>query len=99
MENTQQNAEQELLYEAEWCFQFDNDEPQIIAVTPEGHEGQPLSITVAINNTENSNVSFTKDGKIFQLYSRPITDSGREFRTSQQAQVVSTRPKEDEATD
>jgi hypothetical protein len=70
--------------EAEWVFQFDDGEPQIFAVTPEDRVGEPLSITLAINNSVESNIVFTNGESKFSIYSREITDKGREFRESQQ---------------
>jgi hypothetical protein len=70
--------------EAEWVFQFDDVEPQIFAVTPEDRVGEPLSITLAINNSIESNIVFTNGESKFSIYSREITDKGREFRESQQ---------------
>jgi hypothetical protein len=69
---------------AEWVFQFDDAEPQIFAVTPEDRVGEPLSITLAINNSIESNIVFTNGESKFSIYSREITDKGREFRESQQ---------------
>lgn len=89
-EQVELNTE-ELINEAEWVFQFDNDEPQLLAVTPENKIGEPLSITIALNNTTNSTLTFTsKDGKVFKLYAREVTDAGKEFRKLQQSQTVNT---------
>jgi hypothetical protein len=75
---------QQTIDEAEWVFQFDDAEPQIFAVTPEDRVGEPLSITLAINNSVESNIVFTNGDSKFSIYSREITDKGREFRESQQ---------------
>jgi hypothetical protein len=93
----EQNNEQlelnreELINEAEWIFQFDNDEEQILAVTPEDRIGEPLSITIALNNTPNSDLTFTNEsGKVFRMFVRPITEKGREYRETQQVQIKNT---------
>jgi hypothetical protein len=79
----------EVFREAEWCYQFDNDEPVILTVTPVGKEGDPLSVNLSINNTADSNITFsTETGKLFRLFSRPITEKGVEFRANQQLKNI-----------
>jgi hypothetical protein len=70
--------------EAEWVFQFDDGEPQIFAVTPEDRVGEPLSITLSVTNSSDSNIVFSDGDKRFSIFSREITDKGREFRETQQ---------------
>jgi hypothetical protein len=76
--------ESKLINEAEWVFQFDDDEPQVFSVTPEDKTGEPLSITVSVSNDSDSNVVFSNGDKKFSIYSREITEVGREFRKTQQ---------------
>jgi hypothetical protein len=83
-EKTLELKQPSVLNEAEWVFQFDEDEPQIFAVTPEDRAGEPLSITLAINNDATSNIVFSNGDKKFSIYCRELTDGGREFRKSQQ---------------
>lgn len=79
------NKTPEVFREAEWCYQFDNDEPVILTVTPTGKEGEPLSVNLSINNTAESNITFsTETGKLFRLFSRPITEKGVDFRANQE---------------
>lgn len=79
------NNNEEIINEAEWCFQFDDEPAKIIAVTPQGKVGEPLSVTINLTNTLNSNVTFASDdGRRFTLFARPITDEGRELRAMQQ---------------
>lgn len=84
MDETTLELKKSVLNEAEWVFQFDDDEPQIFAVTPEDRAGEPLSITLAINNDATSNIVFSNGDKKFSIYCRELTDGGREFRKSQQ---------------
>jgi biotin-(acetyl-CoA carboxylase) ligase len=89
-EEIQLNDNSQLINEAEWVFQFDNDEEQFLAVTPEDRIGEPLSITIALNNTLGSDLTFTSpNGKVFRMYAREITEKGRLFR-EQQSQTVNT---------
>lgn len=78
------DMDNKLIEEAEWVFQFDDDKPQIITVSPIDKIGEELTVGFSIVNRERSALSFRKDGKQFTLYSRPITDEGREFRKEQE---------------
>lgn len=90
-EELQLNDNTQLINEAEWVFQFDNDEEQFLAVTPEDRIGEPLSITIALNNTVGSDLTFTSpNGKVFRMYAREITDKGRMFREQQLTQRNTT---------
>ena len=67
--------------ECEWCFQFDDGEPQIFAWTNEDMEGQEPQIQFTITNTQNSNITFKhKDGKVFKIFAREMTEAGRELQ-------------------
>ena len=55
----------------EYCFQFDEDEPQIFAVSKETDLTPEVSIVLK-NNSE-SHITFvdTKSGKQFKIFARP----------------------------
>ena len=58
--------------DAEWCFQFFNNEPIVFAWSNEGEEHNELTFT--IDNTEDSAMTFTnKDGE-FKIFAREITE-------------------------
>jgi len=72
--------------ECEWCFQFDEDEPQIFAWTdPELNKDEDPKVIFTISNIENSYISFThsKSGKKFKLFAREISDGGKSLREKQ----------------
>ena len=72
--------------ECEWCFQFDEDEPQIFAWTdPELNKDEDPKVIFTISNIENSYISFThsKTGKKFKLFAREISDDGKSMREKQ----------------
>ena len=71
---------QKKLEQCEWCFQFDNDEPQIFAWTNEGDINEEPAVTFTITNSENSYINFNKDGKYFKLFVRELTDAGKALR-------------------
>jgi hypothetical protein len=69
--------------QCEWCFQFDEDEPKVFAWTDEDMQDEDPTVTFTIGNTEGAYVSFTKDGKTFKLFARPLTEEGIELRKYQ----------------
>ena len=77
------DMDKQLIEEAEWCFQFDEDEPQIIAVSPSEKKGEELTVSFSIANKSKSALTFTQDGKKFTLFARPITEDGRRFQEEQ----------------
>lgn len=70
----------------EWCFQFDDDEPQVFAWTDEllTLEEEP-KVVFTISNLENSYITFqnTQTGKKFKIFARELSDSGKELRDKQ----------------
>lgn len=73
---------QERFEECEWCFQFDDDEPQIFAWTDEDIDTEENpKINFTISNTKEAHITFSSaDGKTFRLFPREITDAGKEMR-------------------
>lgn len=74
------NLSQEKYEQCEWCFQFDDGEPQIFAWTEEDMVDEEPTVTFTLNNTKESYITFTKDKKTFKLFTRELTDAGREMR-------------------
>jgi hypothetical protein len=72
--------------ECEWCFQFDEDEPQIFAWTDnESDKNEDPKVIFTITNIENSYITFQngKTGKVFKLFARELSDEGKELRNKQ----------------
>ena len=71
--------------ECEWCFQFDEDEPQVFAWTGEADNlDEEPKVIFTITNAENSYITFThKNGKSFKLFARELTDEGKQLRAKQ----------------
>lgn len=78
------DMDKKIIEEAEWCFQFDEEEPQLLAVSPPDKTGEPLTITLTIANQEGQGLVFSKDGKRFAIFARPITENGRALQEEQQ---------------
>jgi hypothetical protein len=76
---------QEKLENCEWCFQFDEDEPQIFAWTSDDmNKDEEPKVIFTVSNTKNSYITFThKNGKSFKLFARELSDDGRQLREQQ----------------
>jgi hypothetical protein len=57
---------------AEWCFQFDGDQPVVFAWTQEGSTG-PGELTIQIKPNSHSNILFISEdrSKQFKIFTRP----------------------------
>lgn len=66
--------------EAEWVFQFDDEEPLVFAWSDSS--GDPGDVTITLKPNEKSRITFTNINgtKILSLYSRPITEETRIMR-------------------
>ena len=76
--------------ECEWCFQFDEDEPQIFAWTDdELNKNEDPKVIFTITNVENSYITFQngKTGKLFKLFARELSEEGREMRNKQREEL------------
>jgi hypothetical protein len=79
-------AEAKKFEQCEWCFQFDEDEPQIFAWTDnESDKNEDPKVIFTITNVENSYITFQngKTGKVFKLFARELTNEGIELRNKQ----------------
>ena len=80
------NLQQKRYEECEWCFQFDEDEPQIFAWTdPDLENNENPKVIFEILNRENSYINFTNivNNKTFKLFAREISEKGKEMREKQ----------------
>ena len=72
--------------DCEWCFQFDEDEPQVFAWTDdELNKSEDPKVIFTITNVENSYITFQngKTGKLFRLFARELSEEGKELRQKQ----------------
>ena len=81
------------LENCEWCFQFDEDEPQIFAWTNEDMKDEDPTVTFTIGNTAEAYISFTSkmSGKTFKLFARELSDEGKQLREYQTQQNESLK--------
>jgi hypothetical protein len=85
--NSQEINEQEqptYFDQAEWCFQFFNDEPVVFAWSDTEEEAGDLVIT--INPHDKSDIRFATKGMSFRLFSRPMSEETRQLREQRKAE-------------
>jgi hypothetical protein len=82
---------QERYEQCEWCFQFDEDEPQIFAWTNDGDLTQDPILTFTVSNVKDSYITFqnSKTGKVFKLFARELTNEGKDLRNKQNESIKS----------
>ena len=67
--------------DAEWCFQFFNNEPIVFAYSNEDENAVPLTLT--IESTEGQGLTFQQNGMVFRLFPRPISEETKLERTKE----------------
>ena len=74
MEELQKSEVEQLptIQDAEWCFQFFNNEPVIFAWQQEGVEPSPL--VLQIQPKEGEGLNFQQNGMMFRIFPRPISE-------------------------
>lgn len=60
------------ILDAEWCFQFFDNDPIVFAYSNEGEEAAPLNLQ--INPTEGEGLTFKQNGMLFRVFPRPISE-------------------------
>ena len=74
------------IQDAEWCFQFFNNEPIVFAYSNEGEEASPLVLQLQPNEGEGLN--FQQNGMIFKIFPREITEKTKQQRDEQNASQI-----------
>jgi hypothetical protein len=64
--------------DAEWCFQFFNNEPIVFAWSNEGEEPAPLVLQLQPKDGEGLN--FQQNGMSFRIFPRPISEETKKER-------------------
>jgi hypothetical protein len=73
---------QEQIQDAEWCFQFFNNEPVVFGW--QGENTPPTPLALQIQPTEGETLTFRQNGMEFKIFARPITDETKKLRNEQQ---------------
>ena len=69
------------IQDAEWCFQFFNNEPIVFAWQDEGSEPAPL--VLQIQPKEGEGLNFQQNGMVFRIFPRPISEESKEQRKNE----------------
>jgi hypothetical protein len=79
LEPTQQGSiaikEAQTIEDAEWCFQFFNNEPTVFAWSDENTESSPL--VLKIEPVEGQGLTFRQNGMEFSIFPRPISEQSK----------------------
>ena len=70
--------QKEQILDAEWCFQFFNNEPVVFAWNNEGASATPLVLQIQPN--ENDRLTFRQNGMEFSIFPRPISEESKQQR-------------------
>ena len=71
------------IQDAEWCFQFFNNEPIVFAWSNEGEEPAPLALQ--LQPTEGEGLNFQQNGMTFRVFPREISEETKQQRQEQNA--------------
>ena len=71
-------SEAQPITDAEWCFQFFNNEPIVFAFSNEGEIATPL--VLQIQPKESEGLNFQQNGMSFRIFPRPISEETKKER-------------------
>ena len=69
------------IQDAEWCFQFFNNEPIVFAWSKEGETPAPL--VIELKPIENEGLNFQQNGMTFRIFPRPISEETKKERENE----------------
>jgi hypothetical protein len=70
-----QMEQPKIIEDAEWCFQFFNNDPIVFAWQNEGQEPSPLILQIQPN--ESDRLTFRQNGMEFSIFPRPISEESK----------------------
>jgi hypothetical protein len=74
-------TESKPIADAEWCFQFFNNEPIVFAWSNEGEESAPMILQIQPQTGEGLN--FQQNGMTFRIFPREISEETKAVRKEQ----------------
>jgi hypothetical protein len=75
--------QKEKIKDAEWCFQFFNNEPIVFAWSNDGENASPL--VLQLQPTEGEGLNFQQNGMTFRVFPREISEETKQQRAEQNA--------------
>lgn len=76
--------EAQTIADAEWCFQFFNNEPIVFAYSNEGEEATPL--VLQLRPVEGEGLNFEHNGMSFRIFPREISERTKTERANETIQ-------------
>ena len=81
IELSEAEHESNKITDAEWCFQFFNNEPIVFAWQEIGVEPSPL--VMSVNPVVSDGLNFQHNGMAFRIFPREITEESKKLRQEQ----------------
>lgn len=75
------SSKENIIEDAEWCFQFFNNEPVVFGWQEAG--APPTPLTLQLNPIEEQSMNFRQNGMEFKIFARPITKETKLLRIEQ----------------
>jgi hypothetical protein len=80
--NVSSDDTQKVINDAEWCFQFFNNEPVVFAWSAESVD-EPTPLIMQLQPVSNENLVFKQNGMEFKIFPRHITEETKKLRAEQ----------------
>jgi len=82
--NDKQLESLEEIRNAEWCFQFFDNEPVVFAFSKENDKASNL--VIELKPTQNDVLTFQQNGMVFKIFPREMSEDSKELREQQKQQ-------------
>ena len=69
------------IVDAEWCFQFFNNEPIVFAW--QDSESEPAPLVLQIQPKDGDGLNFQQNGMTFRIFPRPISEETKKERENE----------------
>ncbi|CAB4143284.1 hypothetical protein UFOVP449_149 [uncultured Caudovirales phage] len=88
MQNEQQSEfelvdPQPQIQQAEWCFQFFDNEPVVFAYSKS--ENESSNLVIELRPTVDDTLTFAQNGMVFKIFPREMTEETKKLREKQYA--------------
>ena len=75
--------EPKMIPDAEWCFQFFDNEPVVFAFSKS--ETDSSNLVIELRPTEDDTLTFSHNGMSFKIFPREMTEETKQIREQQNA--------------
>ena len=89
MQNEQQNEyqlvePQQQIEQAEWCFQFFDNEPVVFAYSKS--ETESSNLVIELRPVSDDILTFSQNGMLFKIFPREMSEESKQLREQQKQQ-------------